>query len=189
MAKNKGHIDINGTAEINGIGALATGDGSIVNLNGSNNVIRAGRTGGLAAFDKGVVNIAGTTKIEVKDIRYLDSKNVVQTSGSHDSTTPFYASGGGKIKRGKPSTGCARRMFSGLFLYAAPEITPLSKAIYSLERMFANSGLYDLLSEKDLQTLYIDDVDIITEKIYDPHFTNLTVNGIIFSVYYTSNGM
>ena len=42
---------------------------------------------------------------------------------------------------------------------------------------------------KDLQTLYIDDVDIITEKIYDPHFTNLTVNGIIFSVYYTSNGM
>lgn len=98
-------------------------------------------------------------------------------------------SGGGKIKRGKPSTGCARRMFSGLFLYAAPEITPLSKAIYSLERMFANSGLYDLLSEKDLQTLYIDDVDIVTEKIYDPHFTNLTVNGIIFSVYYTSNGM
>lgn len=98
-------------------------------------------------------------------------------------------SGGGKIKRGKPSTGCARRMFSGLFLYAAPEITPLAKAIYSLERMFANSGLYDLLSEKDLQTLYIDDVDIITEKIYDPHFTNLTVNGIIFSVYYTSNGM
>lgn len=98
-------------------------------------------------------------------------------------------SGGGKIKRGKPSIGCARRMFSGLFLYAAPEITPLSKAIYSLERMFANSGLYDLLSEKDLQTLYIDDVDIITEKIYDPHFTNLTVNGIIFSVYYTSNGM
>lgn len=98
-------------------------------------------------------------------------------------------SDGGKIKRGKPSTGCARRMFSGLFLYAAPEITPLSKAIYSLERMFANSGLYDLLSEKDLQTLYIDDIDIITEKIYDPHFTNLTVNGIIFSVYYTSNGM
>ena len=98
-------------------------------------------------------------------------------------------SDGGKIKRGKPSAGCARRMFSGLFLYAAPEITPLSKAIYSLERMFANSGLYDLLSEKDLQTLYIDDVDIITEKIYDPHFTNLTVNGIIFSVYYTSNGM
>lgn len=98
-------------------------------------------------------------------------------------------SGGGKIKRGKPSTGCARRMFSGLFLYAAPEISSLAKAIYSLERMFANSGLYDLLSEKDLQTLYIDDVDIITEKIYDPHFTNLTVNGIIFSVYYTSNGM
>lgn len=98
-------------------------------------------------------------------------------------------SGGGKIKRGKPSTGCARRMFSGLFLYAAPEISSLAKAIYSLERMFSNSGLYDLLSEKDLQTLYIDDIDVITEKIYDPHFTNLTVNGIIFSVYYTSNGM
>lgn len=98
-------------------------------------------------------------------------------------------SGGGKIKRGKPSTGCARRMFSGLFLYAAPEISSLAKAIYSLERMFANSCLYDLLSEEDLQTLYIDDVDIVTEKIYDPHFTNLTVNGIIFSVYYTSNGM
>lgn len=98
-------------------------------------------------------------------------------------------SGGGKIKRGKPSTGCARRMFSGLFLYAAPDISALAKAIYSLERMFSNSGLYDLLSEKDLQTLYIDDIDVITEKIYDPHFTNLTVNGIIFSVYYTSNGM
>lgn len=98
-------------------------------------------------------------------------------------------SGSGKIKRGKPSTGCARRMFSGLFLYAAPDISALAKAIYSLERMFSNSSLYDLLSEKDLQTLYIDDIDVITEKIYDPHFTNLTVNGIIFSVYYTSNGM
>ena len=98
-------------------------------------------------------------------------------------------SGGGKVKRGKPATGCARRMFSGLFLYAAQEISPLSKAIYSLERMFANSGLYDLLSEKDLHTIYIDDIDIVTEKLYDPHFTNLTVNGIIFSVYYTSNGM
>lgn len=98
-------------------------------------------------------------------------------------------SGGGKIQRGKPSTGCARRMFSGLFLYAAPEISSLAKAIYSLERMFSNSGLYDLLSEKDLQTLYIDDIDVITEKIYDPHFTNLTTNGIVFSVYYTSNGM
>ena len=98
-------------------------------------------------------------------------------------------SGDGKVKRGKPATGCARRMFSGLFLYAAQEISPLSKAIYSLERMFANSGLYDLLSEKDLHTIYIDDIDIVTEKLYDPHFTNLTVNGIIFSVYYTSNGM
>jgi len=97
LAKNKGHIDINGKAEINGIGGLATGDGSVVNLNGANNVIRAGRTGGLAAFDKGVVNVEGITKIEVKDIRYVDSKNVVQTSGSHDSTTPFYANGGGKI--------------------------------------------------------------------------------------------
>jgi len=97
LAKNKGYIDINGKAEINGIGGLATGDGSVVNLNGANNVIRAGRTGGLAAFDKGVVNVEGITKIEVKDIRYVDSKNVVQTSGSHDSTTPFYANGGGKI--------------------------------------------------------------------------------------------
>ena len=97
LAKNKGYIDINGKAEINGIGGLATGDGSVVNLNGANNVIRAGRTGGLAAFDKGVVNVKGITKIEVKDIRYVDSKNVVQTSGSHDSTTPFYANGGGKI--------------------------------------------------------------------------------------------
>ena len=97
LAKNKGYIDINGKVEINGIGGLATGDGSVVNLNGANNVIRAGRTGGLAAFDKGVVNVEGITKIEVKDIRYVDSKNVVQTSGSHDSTTPFYANGGGKI--------------------------------------------------------------------------------------------
>ena len=97
LAKDKGEININGPAEINGIGGLATGDGSVVNLNGANNVIRAGRTGGLAAFNNGVVNVEGTTKIEVKDIRYVDSKNVVQSSGSHDSTTPFYASGGGKI--------------------------------------------------------------------------------------------
>ena len=97
LAKDKGLININGTAEINGIGGLATGDGSVVNLNGANNVIRAGRTGGLAAFNNGVVNVEGTTKIEVKDIKYVDSKNVVQSSGSHDSTTPFYASGGGKI--------------------------------------------------------------------------------------------
>lgn len=98
-------------------------------------------------------------------------------------------SNGGKIKRGKPSSGRARRMFSGLFLYAAKDITPLSKAIYSLERMFANSGLYDLLADSSLPTLYIDDVDIITEKVSDPHFTNLSIHGIIFNVYYTSNGV
>ena len=101
LAKNKGHIDINGTAEINGIGALATGEDSVVNINGANNTIRAGRTGGLAAFDKGVVNIGGITKIKVEDIDYIDSdtntRRTAAQGGSHDSTTPFYASGGGKI--------------------------------------------------------------------------------------------
>ncbi len=106
FAKAGGQVNINKKAEIRGIGAIATGTGSEVNLNSNNDVIYAGRTGGLTAFNGGTVNFgknggpAGTNKIIVQDIDYIDDTNTRRTAaqgGSHDSTTPFYASGGGKI--------------------------------------------------------------------------------------------
>ena len=105
FAKAGGQVNINKKAEIRGIGAIATGAGSEVNLNSNNDVIYAGRNGGLTAFNGGIVNFgknsgpAGTNKIIVQDIDYMDGTNrrTAAQGGSHDSTTPFYASGGGKI--------------------------------------------------------------------------------------------
>ena len=106
IAKDGGKVNINNKAEIKGIGAIATGTGSEVNLNSNNDVIYAGRNGGLTAYNGGTVNFgkisgpSGTNKIIVKDIDYIDDTNTRRTAaqgGSHDNTTPFYANGGGKI--------------------------------------------------------------------------------------------
>lgn len=81
------------TTVINGLGAYADGEGSTVNMYGTNTTINTGAAGALVAKDKGVVNFGGGT-ITHKDNLTLaaDDKN------DHDNTTPFYATANGQIK-------------------------------------------------------------------------------------------
>lgn len=81
------------TTVINGLGAYADGEGSTVNMYGTNNTINTGAAGALVAKDKGVVNFGGGT-ITHKDNLTLatDDKN------DHDNTTPFYTTTNGQIK-------------------------------------------------------------------------------------------
>ena len=71
-----GTVNINGNVNVNGMGALASGSGSTVNLNKTGNIINIGKEGGLAAVKGGKVNFAGGT-INVGDDR--------------SSSTPVYA--------------------------------------------------------------------------------------------------
>ena len=80
VATNSAKVTINGNAEINGMGAMAIGNGSLVKLNGSNNIINTGTNGALAAKNGGGVNFAGGKIVH---------KN--NEAGDHKSSTPFYA--------------------------------------------------------------------------------------------------
>ncbi len=82
FATNKGTATLTKSAEIYGIGGLAKGESSVVNLNGDDNKISAGKETGLAALDGGVVNFK-KGKITVKEYE----------TGSHKNATPFYAEG------------------------------------------------------------------------------------------------
>jgi len=82
FATNKGTATLTKNAEIYGIGGLAKGESSVVNLNGNNNKISAGKETGLAALGGGVVNFK-KGKITVKQYE----------TGSHKNATPFYAEG------------------------------------------------------------------------------------------------
>lgn len=73
-------INISGNATINGIGALASGNGAIINLDGTGNIINNGVNGGLVALNSGEINFAGGT---------ITHKAI--SSGSHDGKIPFYA--------------------------------------------------------------------------------------------------
>ena len=85
-AVNGGEITISGNSSINGLGALANGSSSKVDLNGTNNVINTGISGGLVAQTGGTVNFNGGT-ITNKD-------NIVN---DHSDVTPFYAGGSSKV--------------------------------------------------------------------------------------------
>ena len=75
-----GTVNITGNADIYGIGAMASGSNAVVNLNGTNNIIKTGKAGALVATNGGVVNFGGGT--------ITHSENF---SGDHDSSTPFNA--------------------------------------------------------------------------------------------------
>ena len=79
-AGKDGKVNVAGNADIYGIGAMASGENAVANLNGTNNKIRTGKSGALVATNKGVVNFGGGT--------ITHSENF---SGDHDSSTPFNA--------------------------------------------------------------------------------------------------
>ena len=79
-------ITIDGNATINGLGALAIGLNSVVELKGSNNVINSGTAGALLAQDNGKIKFYGGT-ITNKD----NSAARGLTDNDHSNVTPFYA--------------------------------------------------------------------------------------------------
>ncbi|CAN2326262.1 Autotransporter domain-containing protein [Fusobacterium sp. oral taxon C10] len=79
-------ITINGNATINGLGALADGDGAKIYLKGIANKIYTESDGGLVAKNKGVVEFHGGTIVN-KD----NSIARGLTNNDHKNTTPFYA--------------------------------------------------------------------------------------------------
>ena len=81
------------TTVINGLGAYADGEGSTVNMYGTNTTINTGVAGALVAKDKGAINFGGGT-ITHKDNLTLAADN----KNDHDNTTPFYATTDGQIK-------------------------------------------------------------------------------------------
>ncbi|RRD37826.1 autotransporter-associated N-terminal domain-containing protein, partial [Leptotrichia sp. OH3620_COT-345] len=86
-ALSGGTILIKGNSEIKGIGALATGANSKIQLNGTTNKLYTGLYGGLIAQNNGTVEFKGGT-IENKDI----------TDDSHNNVTPFYAENNGIVR-------------------------------------------------------------------------------------------
>ena len=54
-----GTVNITGNADIYGIGAMASGSNAVVNLNGTNNTIKTGKSGALVATNGGRVNFKG----------------------------------------------------------------------------------------------------------------------------------
>nr|WP_314656764.1 autotransporter-associated N-terminal domain-containing protein [uncultured Fusobacterium sp.] len=79
-------VTINGNATINGLGALADGDGAKIYLKGTTNKIYTGTEGGLVAKNKGIIEFHGGTIVN-KD----NSVARGLTNNDHKNTTPFYA--------------------------------------------------------------------------------------------------
>ena len=82
LATAGGTVNITGNVNINGIGGLASGNGSVVNLKGKANVINIGKDGGLAAVNQGKVNFAGGT---------------INIGAGRPSSTPMYADSSSSI--------------------------------------------------------------------------------------------
>ena len=101
---NSSVIDVYGDATINGLGALANGQGAIVNLRGTGNTIKTGTSGALVAQNGGVVNFYGGTIVN-KD----NSSARGLSENDHKNVTPFYAKGIGGSSDGtivfQPKTG------------------------------------------------------------------------------------
>ena len=96
-AKSSGNstaVTINGKAEINGLGAVASGKGAEVYLKATDNYIKTSESGGLAALDGGYIEFGGGTIVN-------EDFTVSTASGTailkRNNTTPFYA--------GKSNTG------------------------------------------------------------------------------------
>ena len=75
-----GTVNVTGNADIYGIGAMASGTNAVANLNGSANTIKTGKAGALVATSGGLVKFGGGTITHEEN-----------TTGDHDSSTPFNA--------------------------------------------------------------------------------------------------
>ncbi|WP_167444847.1 autotransporter-associated N-terminal domain-containing protein [Fusobacterium canifelinum] len=92
-------ITINGNIDINGIGALADGEGSKISLKGNTNKIYTGTDGGLVAKSGGEIEFHGGTIVNKNN-----SVDRGLTDNDHKNTTPFYATDkNGIIPQGKIS--------------------------------------------------------------------------------------
>ena len=94
-------VTINGNATINGLGAIADGNGAEVHLKGTNNNINTSSSGALAALNGGYVSFNGG-KIVNEDFTASSLINPVTGATEtkvlkRNNTTPFYATGGGII--------------------------------------------------------------------------------------------
>ncbi|BBM49369.1 autotransporter-associated N-terminal domain-containing protein [Leptotrichia wadei] len=85
-AGSGGTITIAGNADIHGIGGMADGSSSVVNLNGTGNTIKTGKAGALVATKGGTVNFAGG----IIDHSENEAKD-------HDTSTPMYADNTGHV--------------------------------------------------------------------------------------------
>ena len=80
FAVDGGTVNLNRNVDINGIGALAKGTNSVVNMNASANKIYTGKRGGLVALDGGKVNFEGGTLI-----------HSANEADNHEDSTPIYS--------------------------------------------------------------------------------------------------
>ncbi len=87
-------ITIKGKAEINGLGAVASGTGSEVYLQSSDNLINTSASGALAALNSGYIQFNGG-KIVNENFTITTSTGTEKVDRSN--TTPFYATSGGII--------------------------------------------------------------------------------------------
>ena len=85
-AGSGGTVTIAGNADIHGIGGMADGSSSVVNLNGTGNTIKTGKAGALVATKGGTVNFAGG----IIDHSENEAKD-------HDTSTPMYADNTGHV--------------------------------------------------------------------------------------------
>ena len=92
-AGTNGTVNVEGNADIYGIGAMASGANAVANLNGNANTIKTGKSGALVATNGGVVKFGGGT--------ITHSENF---TGDHDSSTPFTADSTSHINFTAPTT-------------------------------------------------------------------------------------
>ena len=92
-AGTNGTVNVEGNADIYGIGAMASGTNAVANLNGNANTIKTGKSGALVATNGGVVKFGGGT--------ITHSENF---TGDHDSSTPFTADSSSHINFTAPTT-------------------------------------------------------------------------------------
>ena len=85
-AGSGGTVTIAGNADIHGIGGMADGNSSVVNLNGTGNTIKTGKDGALVATNGGTVNFAGG----IIDHSENEAKD-------HDKSTPMFADNTGHV--------------------------------------------------------------------------------------------
>ena len=79
-------VEVTGNTKVKGVGALADGSKSVINLKGTVNDIHTGTNGGLIAINGGKVYFNGGT---------ITNENIQSTTGAtsntHEKVTPFYA--------------------------------------------------------------------------------------------------